>query len=62
MYFVNMLPILYRPAIFYLWVVVSYYSCCVSLYCSILILSGVCTVLFSEDLVLWVGSSGVLFS
>ena len=61
-YFVNMLPVLYTPAIFYIWVVVSYHGSCVSLYCSILVLSGVRTVLFSEGPVLWAGSSGVLFS
>ena len=60
MYFVNMLPVLYRPALFYLWVVVSYHGSCGSMYCSILVLSGVYTVLFSEGPVLWVGRSGVL--
>ena len=58
MYFVNMLPVLYRPAL----VVLSYHSGCVSFYCSILVQSGVCTVLLSDGLVLWVDSSGVLFS
>ena len=62
MYFVNMLPVLYTPALFYLGVVVSYRGCCISVYSSILVLSGVCTVLISECPVLWVGSSGVLLS
>ena len=57
MYFVNILPVLYRPALFYLGVGVSYHG---SLCCSILVLSGVYAVLFPEGPVLWVGRSGVL--
>ena len=59
MYFVKLLPVFYRQALFYLWVVVSYHASCVSLYCSILVLYGVYTVLFSEGPVLWMGRSGI---
>ena len=62
MYFVNMLSVLYRPALFYLWVGVSYHDSYFGLYCSVLVLTGVYTVLFSGDPVVWVGHSGVPFS
>ena len=45
MYFVDMLPVLYRPALFYLWVVVAYHGSCVSLYCFISVWGVHCVVL-----------------
>ena len=52
-----LLPVLYRPALFYLWVGVPYHGS----YCSVLVLSGEYTVWFSGDPVFWVGRSGVPF-